>query len=331
MSLNRYKLKHQARNKNKSAQRVSNLLKKQDKLIGLILIGNNFVNILASAIATILAVRIWGDLGVVISTISLTLVILIFAEVTPKTLASIYPEKIAYPASIILKPLMYILYPLVWLVNIIAHWLLIPFGVKTDSNSDQLNTDELRSVVAESSSLIPASHQRMLLSVLNLEKITVEDIMIPKAEIAGIDLEDEWDLVLNCLKHMQHTRMLVYRGEVDDVVGMLHARDLTNLLSVQGLSEENLVNSLREVTYIPEGTPLNTQLIKFKDRRNRIGLVVDEYGDILGLVTLEDILEEIVGEFTTDISQTIHPDVQKESDSIPCLNTPKIFSLRDVQ
>jgi len=314
MTINRYRLKHHVRSKNAAAIRVSELLSKQDKLIGLILIGNNFVNILASSIATILAVRLWGDLGVAIATVSLTFVVLIFAEVTPKTLASIYPEKVAYPASFILKPLMYILYPLVWLVNFIAIMLIRPFGLRASNRTDELNADELRSVVKESSSLIPPSHQRMLLSVLNLESITVQDIMIPKSEIAGIDLEDDWDLVMNCLKHMQHTRMLVYRDEVDNVIGMLHARDLANLMSGGDFTKEKLINSLREVTYIPEGTPLTTQLIKFKARRNRISLVVDEYGDILGLVTLEDILEEIVGEFTTDITQTIQPDIHKESE-----------------
>ncbi len=313
MTLNRYRLKHQVRSKNRTAKRVNNLLNEQDKLIGLILIGNNFVNILASAIATVLAVRIWGDIGVAIATIVLTLVVLIFAEVTPKTLASLYPEKIAYPASFILKPLMNILYPFVWLVNSLVKLILKPFGINLNQNSHELNADELRSVVHESGSLIPPSHQRMLLSVLSLESITVEDIMIPKVEIAGINLEDDWDLVLNCLKNMQHTRLPVYRGEIDEIVGMLHARDLANLMSGDELTETELLDVLRDIIFVPEGTPLNTQLIKFKARKNRVGLVVNEYGDIQGLVTLEDILEEIVGEFTTDISQTIHPDIHRDS------------------
>jgi len=312
MSLNRYRLKHKVRSGSRAAKRVAYLLNQPDRLIGLILIGNNFVNILASAIATILAVRHWGDLGIAISTFGLTLVVLIFAEVTPKTLATFFPEKVAYPASIILKPLMIVFRPLVWLVNLIAKMLLAIFGVSTNKKaSDDLNQDELRSVVHEAGSLIPISHKRMLLSILDLENMAVEDIMVPKAEIVGIDLEDDWEEILTSLKYLQHTRIPVYEGEIDNVLGMLHARDLSNLMRGESLSVEDFRALLQEVVYVPEGTPLNTQLLKFKAQKNRMGLVIDEYGDIQGLVALDDILEEIVGEFTTDVSQTTNPDIQK--------------------
>ncbi len=316
MAINRYKLKHQAKSGHRSAKRVVELLNSPDKLIGLILIGNNFVNILASAIATVLAVRHFGEHGVEIAAITLTIIVLIFAEVTPKTLAALFPERIAYPASVVLKPLMLLFYPLVWVINLSTKILLYPFGIKTGmSASDELSKDELRSVVHEAGSMIPSSHQRMLLSVLDLEQMVVDDIMVPKAEIIGIDLEDDWNEVLKTLANLQHTRLPVFNSEIDEVVGMLHARDLSNLMSGDGLTKEQLVGVLREIIYVPEGTPLNTQLLKFKAKRNRIGLVIDEYGEILGMVTLEDILEEIVGEFTTNVSESTNPDIYKETDN----------------
>ncbi len=313
MAINRYKLKHQAKSGNRSAKRVSELLDSPERLIGLILIGNNFVNILASAIATVLAVRHFGEYGVEIAAFGLTIVVLIFAEVTPKTLAALFPEKIAYPASLILKPLMVLFSPFVWLINWATKILLFPFGIKIGNKvNHDLSKDELRSVVHEAGSMIPSSHQRMLLSVLDLEQMVVDDIMIPKSEIIGIDLEDDWNDVLSSLKSLQHTRIPVFNCEIDEVVGMLHARDLANLMSGDELTKELLTGVLREIIYVPEGTPLNTQLLKFKEKRNRIGLVIDEYGEILGMVTLEDILEEIVGEFTTNVSESTNPDIHKE-------------------
>ncbi|RMH41856.1 MAG: HlyC/CorC family transporter [Gammaproteobacteria bacterium] len=316
MSLNRYRLKHRVKQGDKSARRVADLLKYPDRLIGLILIGNNFVNILASAIATVLATRIWGpDLGVAIATFGLTLIVLIFAEVTPKTLAALAPERIAYPAAWLLKPLLTVFYPLVRLINFIAALLMRPFGIQTHGNNlEALTAEELRSVVNEAGALIPKSHQRMLLSVLELEQVTVEDIMVPKAEIVGIDLEDDWPTVVQQLKNMQHTRVPVYEGEIDDVIGMLHVRDLANLVLADELTPERFREELRPVTFVPEGTPLSTQLLKFKAKKERVGLVVDEYGDVLGLVTLDDILEEIVGEFTTDVAEETSPDIVREAD-----------------
>ncbi len=315
MSLNRYRLRHLAKDKNKVAIRVEKLLNQPDKLIGLILIGNNLVNILASALATILGQRLFGDAGIAIATGTLTLVILIFAEVTPKTLAVLYPEKIAFPSSLILRPLQKLLSPLVWFINGISNGLLKIFGVNvTHQNDNALSSDELRSVVHEAGSMIPAHHQQMLLSILELEKVTVDEIMIPRNEIAAIDINQEWDTILKQLKHRTHTMTLLYRDTIDDAIGFVHARDSLLILLKEDFTKTTLLRSVRELYFIPEGTPLNTQLIKFQHNKERIGLVVDEYGDIQGLVTLADILEEIVGDFTTTHEPHSSQEIYKQQD-----------------
>lgn len=315
MSLNRYRLRHMANDKNKNAMRVEALLNKPDRLIGLILIGNNLVNILASALATILGQRLFGDAGIAIATGVLTLVILIFAEVTPKTLAVLYPEKIAFPSSYILKPLQTLLSPIVWLINGFSNGLLRILGVNVSPQSDNaLSRDELRSVVNEAGSRIPAHHQQMLLSILELEKVTVDEIMIPRNEIAAIDINQEWEVILKQLKHRTHTMTLLYRDTIDDAIGFLHARDSLLILLKEDFTKTTLLRSVRELYFIPEGTPLNTQLIKFQHNKERIGLVVDEYGDIQGLVTLADILEEIVGDFTTTHEPTSSEEIHKQTD-----------------
>ena len=317
MRVNRYRLKSIANgssSKKNSAKRVQLLLDRPDRLLGLILIGNNFVNILAATVATIIAERLWGTTGLIIAPLLLTIVVLIFAELTPKTLAALYPEKIAYPASWILKPLLTLFYPLVWLFNSIANSFLNLFGVRADQlEDDKLNPEELRAVVTEASPMIPARHQKMLLNILDLESSTVEDIMIPRREIIGIDLDDEWAVILRQLENCQHTRLLVHQGDIDNPKGMLHARDLINLLAQNNLNRALLEKAISEVYYVPEGTPLHTQLLKFQRKRQRIGVVVDEYGSIQGIVTLEDILEEIVGEFTTDLA-SIHPEIIHQND-----------------
>lgn len=315
MSLNRYRLRHLATDKNKAALRVEKLLSKPDKLIGLILIGNNLVNILASAIATIIGQRLFGDAGIAIATGALTFVILIFAEVTPKTLAVLYPEKIAFPSSILLTPLQTILSPLVWVINGISNGLLKIFGISVHNQNDNaLSSDELRSVVHEAGSMIPEHHQQMLLSILELEKVTVDEIMVPRNEIAAIDINQDWDTIVKQLKHRTHTMTLLYRDTIDDAIGFLHARDsLLNFLKEE-FTKTSLLRSLRELYFIPEGTPLNTQLIKFQQNKERMGLVVDEYGDIQGLVTLADILEEIVGDFTTTHEPHSSEEIHKQQD-----------------
>jgi Mg2+/Co2+ transporter CorB len=311
ISLNRYRLRHLAKDGHAGARRAHKLLKRPDRLIGLILLGNNFVNILASAIATLLAVRLLGEDGVWVATALLTVVVLIFAEITPKTLAAMRPERFAFPATVILKPLAWLLAPLVLVFNTIPSALLRLFGVSQQELSEHtISREELRTVVNEAGAMIPQRHQKMLLGILDLEKATVEDIMVPRNEIIGIDLEDEWEQILKQLRNSQHTRLPVYRGDIDQVIGILHLRNFLGLQHRQELSRNDLEGLLRESYFIPEATPLNTQLLNFQSQRRRIGLVVDEYGDIQGLVTLDDILEEIVGEFTTDpstSSKDIHP------------------------
>lgn len=316
MSLNRYRLKHLSNQGHKGARRVEKLLTRPDRLIGLILIGNNLVNILASAIATILGMRLYGDIGVAIATGILTLVVLVFAEVTPKTLAAMYPERVSYTSSILLKILMKLLSPLVILVNFITNGFLRLLGIKgTHNKSDHLSSDELRTVVNEAGSLIPSRHQDMLVSILDLENVTVNDIMVPRNEITGIDVNDDWKSIVRQLTHSPHGRVVLYRDQIDEVVGMVRLREAYRLmLEKNEFNKQTLLKSADEIYFIPEATPLNVQLIKFQRNKERIGLIVDEYGDIIGLVTLEDILEEIVGEFTTSMAPSLAEEITPQPD-----------------
>ena len=303
MSLNRYRLRHLENKNHKGARRVAKLLARPDRLIGLILIGNNLVNIAASAIATIIGLRLFGDMGVLIATIALTLVILIFAEVTPKTLAALHPEKVAFPSSIILKVLLKILFPFVVAINWITNGILMLIGINAKQREQHgLSSEELRTVVNEAGALLPERDQDMLVSILDLENVSVEDIMIPRSELVGIDVNNEWKKIQKQLTQSSHTRILLYRDNIDDVVGYIHVKDALKLVSKKQFTKATLLRAVRELYFIPEGTPLNVQLLKFQDAKERIGLVVDEYGDIQGLVTLEDILEEIVGDFTTTMA-----------------------------
>lgn len=313
LTLNRYRLRHLVKVQHRGATLASRLLEHTDRLIGLLLLGNNFVNNLATAIATIIGLRFLGEAGVALAAGVLTLVGLIFAEVAPKTLAALHPERIAFPAAYVLTPLLKVLYPVVWLVNMASNGTLRLFGISAEESQRQhLSYEELRTVVNEAGAMIPRRHQSMLLSILDLEKVTVEDIMVPRAEIAGIDIEDDWEAIVTQLSSSQHSRLPVYRESIENVIGILHVRNALPLLARRELSKEALLGALLEPYFVPEGTPLNTQLLNFQRQKRRIGLVVDEYGDIEGLVTLEDILEEIVGEFTSDPSsaaQDIHPQV----------------------
>lgn len=312
MALNRYRLRHLEKENHKGAIRVSKLLAKPDKLIGLILIGNNLVNIFASLIAGLIAQRLYGDAGIFYAGLLLTLVILIFAEVTPKTLAALYPEKIAYPSSVILAVLLKILYPVVVAVNWITNGILTLVGVSPEQREQHsLSSEELRTVVNESGALLAERDQDMLVGILDLEKVKVEDIMVPRSDLMGIDINEEWKKIQKQLTHSTHTRVLLYRDTIDDVVGYVHVRDALKLVSKNQFTKATLLRAVRELYFIPEGTPLNVQLLKFQRAKERLGLVVDEYGDIQGLVTLEDILEEIVGDFTTTMtpapSEEVHP------------------------
>lgn len=311
MSLNRYRLRHLVKGKHRGAVLTHTLLKRPDRLIGLILLGNNFVNIAASSLTTIIFYKLMGETGIAIGTGLLTLVILIFGEVTPKTLAIMHPERVAFPVAYVLTLLLRLMYPIVWLTNGISNSLLRIFNITPQETAmQQLSSDELRTVVNEAGALIPRRHQRMLLSILDLENVTVEDIVIPRNEIVGIDLDNDIDEIVRLLTTSQHTRVPIYRENIDHVLGIIHVRNALHLIAEKNLTKESLQEIAREVYFVPEGTSLHTQLLNFQRQKRRIALVVDEYGDILGLVTLEDILEEIVGEFTTDASTTmrdIHP------------------------
>lgn len=313
MSLNRYRLRHLVDKKNQGAIRAFRLLQKPDKLIGLILLGNNFVNILASAIATVIGIRLFGEAGILIATIALTVVILVFSEVTPKTLAAMHPEKLALPSTFILEPLLKLFYPFVWFVNLASKIIFKILGIRQSAGSDILGSEELRIVVNEAAAMIPQGHQEMLLSILDLEKVTVDEIMIPRNEIVGINLEDNWADIVKQLSETQHTRLPIYEGDIDHMVGIIHIRRTLRFFHNENATKDDFRKIIREAYYVPTGTPLNTQLLNFKRERRRNGLVVNEYGDILGLVTLEDILEEIVGEFTTDPSAT-RKDVNVQAD-----------------
>ncbi len=313
MSLNRYRLRHLVDKKNKGAMRAFRLLQKPDKLIGLILLGNNFVNILASAIATIIGIRLLGEAGVLAATAILTIVVLIFAEVTPKTLAAMHPEKYAFPATFVLEPLLRLLYPFVWFVNLSSKVVFNILGIRETSTSDKLSSEELRIVVNEAATMIPKGHQKMLLSILDLEKVSVDDIMVPRNEIIGIDLEEDWSAIIKKLAETQHTRLPVYNGDIDHIVGIIHIRRAVRFFHMEDATKDDFKKIIREAYFVPTGTSLNTQLLKFQHERRRNAMVVNEYGDILGLVTLEDILEEIVGEFTTDPSSS-RKDVQTKED-----------------
>jgi len=300
MSLNRYQLRHKAREGHRGARLAEKLLKRPDRVIGLILLGNNLVNFFAATLVGIYAFKIGGDPAAFLGAILLTLVVLVFAETAPKTLAALHPERVAFPAATIYYPLLMITYPFVWLTNAAANGVLFLFGVRAkDTELQALTREELRTVVFEAGARISTRYRQMLISILDLEKVTVDDVMVPHNEIIGIDLDDDDEAIQTIIERSEHTRLPVFRDNIDQVVGVLHLRRLANLAQ-QGLSKRRLEDLLSEPYFVPEGTPLSTQLVQFQRRRERIALVVDEYGDIQGIVTLEDILEEIVGEFTTD-------------------------------
>lgn len=301
MSLNRYRLRHKARTGHRGARLAETLLKRPDRLIGLILLGNNLVNFSAASLVAIISFKIGGQPAIAIGTLILTLVVLIFAETAPKTLAALHPERIAFPASYIYFVLLKIVYPIVWLTNVAANGVLFLLGVRDDNaEGDALSREELRTVVYEAGTRISTQYRKMLVSILDLEQVTVDDVMVPHNEIVGIDLNDDIEKVSAVIQSSEHTRLPVYRDNIDNVIGLLHLRKLANALSTSDLTLSRIESLLSEPYFVPEGTPLSTQLVQFQKGRRRLAMVVDEYGDIQGLVTLEDILEEIVGEFTTD-------------------------------
>ena len=307
MSLNRYRLRHLAKTKHKGAMRASNLLKRPDRLIGVILIGNNLVNVFAAQLATVIAVRLYGDPGIAIAGVILTIALLVFAEVTPKTIAALYPERIAFPVSVILRPLLILLYPFVVAVNGISNAILASLGINPSKTrlTDNLHPEELKTVVDEAGELIPDKHQGMLLNVLDLENASVEDIMIPRNEVVGIDLEDDIEKILSIIRNMEYTRLPVFEGDINNVVGVLHLRKAARIIRGDDstVTHEAIRQHMDTPYFVPESTSLTTQLLNFQKEKARFGIVVDEYGDVRGVVTLVDLLEEIVGEFSTDTAE----------------------------
>ncbi len=315
MSLNRYRLRHRARQGHRGARMAETLLRRPDRLIGLILLGNNLVNFSAASLVAIIALELGGEPAVAAGTLILTLVVLIFSEAAPKTLAAMNPERLAYPAAMIYYPLLKVMYPVVWLTNAGSNAVLFLLGARSDQEGLQaLTRDELRTLVHEAGSRISSRYQKMLISILDLEQVTVDDVMVPHNEIVGIDLDDDAHEIERIVRDSEHTRLPVYRDNIDNVVGILHLRKLANL-AMQSFDEASLLALLDEPYFVPEGTPLSTQLVQFQRRRLRIALVVDEYGDIQGIVTLEDILEEIVGEFTTDPADEVADVVQESANA----------------
>ncbi|GAB4262947.1 MAG: CNNM domain-containing protein [Methylomicrobium sp.] len=310
MTLNRYRLKHLVKKRHRGAIKTQQLLKRPDRLIGLILLGNNFVNILASSIATVISIRIGGESAIAIGASALTLAILIFSEVTPKTLAAIKPETLAFLSAWIYIPLLKIFYPIVWVVNLFCNLLLRIFGIHvSDKKQDTINKEELKSIVSEADSLMPSRYHSMMLSILNLESATVEDVMTPRNEIVGIDLEDPLEKIIDIIQSSEHTRLPVYKKSIDRVLGFLHLRSALSFINHPEFDKQHITKNLLKPYFIPERTPLHNQMQHFKSEKIRIGLVVDEYGDVLGLVTLEDLLQEIVGELVNeDIGVIKQPD-----------------------
>ncbi len=303
MSLNRYRLRHRAKSGHRGARRASKLLEEPDSLISTILIGNNLVNNLAAAIATILAIRMYGDNAVVPASILLTLVFLIFAEIIPKTIAAYKSETVAYTVSHVLLPLKSLLFPVIWLVSHVTHFVLRLTRIEKNDGSEHIGLEELRTIVGEAGHLIPKHHKGMLMNILDLEQITVDDIMIPRNEVFGIDIDANTDTIIRKLRDAEFTRIPVYQNDIDNIVGLLHQRDIINSVDEQGrVQRDALLQAIRDPYFIPEGTPLNTQLFNFQKQKRRLGIVVDEYGVMQGIVTLEDLLEEIVGEFTSNLS-----------------------------
>jgi len=303
MTLNRYRLRHLVKLNHSGAIKAHQLLQRPERLLGLILLCNNFVNNFASSIATVIAIKLYADeeSSVAIAAGILTIVMLICSEVTPKTLAAIKPEPIAFPAAWIYTLLLKILYPVVWFVNLFVNLLLRIVGVDVKKNHHAaLNKDELKSIISDAESLMPTRYQKMLMGILDLESATVEDIMTPRNEIIGVDLELPVEDIITRIKTSPHTRLPVYKTSIDRIIGFIHLRKILALLNQEDFDKQTIINLLDKPSFIPESTPVHNQMHRFKHEKIRIGLVVDEYGDVQGLVTLDDLLQEIVGELITD-------------------------------
>lgn len=314
MSLNRYRLRHLARSGHRGARLAETLLRKPDRLIGLILLGNNLVNVAAASLVSWFTLTVYGEAWLAVAGFLLTLVLLIFAEVVPKTVAALHPERLALPATFIYYPLLKVTYPVVWLLNLLANSVLRLLGIKPpNGDGSALSREELKTVIAEAGAMVPRRHRRMLLGILDLENTTVDDVMIPRQEIVGIDLDDPWEQNLALISDNSFSWLPVYNGDIDALVGLAEMRRIIPRLASNTMNREALLSATREPYFTPEGTSLNGQLINFRDTGQRLAFVVDEYGDIQGLVTVEDVLKQIVGELTQDNSP-FSEQIQREPD-----------------
>jgi Mg2+/Co2+ transporter CorB len=315
MSIDRYKLEYKAQSGNHNARRILKLLSRPDRLLGVILIGNTFANILASALATMLAIKLFGEQGIIVATILLTLVILIFAEVAPKTVAATHPSKIAFIAAYPLQLLLWLLYPLVWLINMASNTLLTLVNINVKNTERKpLSHAELRNIVHSSAESLARKDKDMLLGIFDLKQINVDEIMLPRNEIVGIDLNDPIEQIIQQLQHVSHTRIPLYYGNIDKVVGLLHVRTIIYLLKQPKITHRNLRAKAHQPYFIPATTSLTEQLLHFQRQKQRIAFIVDEYGNIQGLITIDDILEEVVGEFTTTVTD-ISQEIRKQDDN----------------
>ncbi len=321
IAINRYRLKTLILKKNTQAKRTEKLLSNLDPLIGTILLGNNFVNILASSIATILTLKFWGEGSVFYMSIALTFVILIFAETTPKTFAAKNPEKVALPAAFVIEKLIILFKPLVWIIEQLSKHILKLCGIQQYHQSDQISSEELKMVVNNVQPNLDSKYQEMLLNVIDLEQVKVEDIMIPKQALIGVDINNTAE-ILEQLQHVQHTRLLTFNGNQNHITGVLHMRDVANLYARNNFSIEALLKLIRPPYFVPEGVSLMRQLAHFQTQKRRTGLVVDEYGEVHGMIVLEDILEEIVGKFTSNQHEEF-VDLTQQTDGSYVIN-PKI-------
>jgi Mg2+/Co2+ transporter CorB len=314
MAINRYRLKVLSKT-NKNAKRTEHLLKDVDALIGTILLGNNLVNIFASSIATILVIKLWGSEYIILASLALTFVILIFAETTPKTFAAKNPEKIALPASIIIKTLIDFFKPLVWLITQLSKLILKLFGVAINQQNNNISSEELRMVVSDAKPIIASNYQKMLLNIIDLEKVKVEDIMIPRHELISVDINKPNEIIKQ-LERIQHTRLLTYDGSSDNITGVLHMRKVVNLYAKGEFNIDNVLALVKKPYFVPEGTSLAHQLEHFQAQKRRLGLIVDEYGEVRGMIAFEDILEEIVGQFTSNQNESIDEIIPQDDGSI---------------
>ncbi|MDG2087198.1 MAG: CNNM domain-containing protein [Arenicellaceae bacterium] len=299
MAINRYRIKHKAQTGHRPSILIDELLQAPDRLLSTILIGNNIANISATALATIIGLKLYGDVGIAIATAILVLIILVFAEVAPKTLAATRPELIAYPAAYVLKFLQTAFSPVIWLVNICSNRFLKIFGVSLESRGSSLNPDELRAAVIESKGLINENHHKMLLRIFEFDKMCVDDVMVPRQELETVDINDSWEEVVDQLATSHHTRILIYKDHIDNLLGVIHMRQLFHLSqSPEGLNCDTVTEMIQPPYFLPESTTLSSALLQLQEQKYKFGVVVDEYGDIEGIITIEEIIEEIVGDFT---------------------------------